>query len=143
MPNNRVLNALIVLVCFSLPATAEMTSCKLAYGLKGWSIFYKNYTGSGRVTCQNGQSVDVDIVAKGGGLTIGKSVVDHGIGAFSEVKSIREIFGTYLAISGHAGATKSVEGWAMTKGEVSLALSGQGRGFDLGFSVGGFTILKK
>jgi hypothetical protein len=59
------------------------------------------------------------------------------------VKGVSEIFGTYVAADGHAGATKSAEGWAMTKGEVSLALSGTGRGFDLGFAFSGFTIQRK
>jgi hypothetical protein len=32
---------------------------------------------------------------------------------------------------------------AMTKGEISLALAGSGRGWDVGVSIGGFTITKK
>jgi hypothetical protein len=64
-------------------------------------------------------------------------------GAFSGVKDISEIFGTYFAVDGHAGAPKSAEGRAMTKGKVSLALRGTGRGFDLGFSFGAFTIERK
>jgi len=31
----------------------------------------------------------------------------------------------------------------MTKGEISLALSGSRRGWDVGVSIGGFTITKK
>ena len=73
-------------------------------------------------------------------MTFGKSEIDNGRGIFSKVKDISEIFGTYVAADVHVGATKSVEGWVMSKGEVSLALSGKGRGFDLGFSFGTFTI---
>ena len=73
-------------------------------------------------------------------MTLGKSEIDNGRGRFTQVKDISEIFGTYVAVDGHAGATKSVEGWAMSKGEVSLALSGRGRGFDLGVAIGAFTI---
>ena len=118
-------------------------TCKFTYDLKGWSLFYKEYKGAGVVACQNGQRANVNIVAKGGGLTIGKSEIENGTGVFSEVKSIHEVFGTYASIDVHAGATKSVEAWALTKGEVSLALFGKGRGFDLGFSFGGFTIKRK
>ena len=125
---------------YSASAIAEMTNCKIRYSLKGWSFFYKEYRGSGLITCSNGQSSKVSIITRGGGLTVGKSEISNGKGTFSKVKNINEIFGTYVAVSGHAGATTSVEGQAMTKGEVSLALSGKGRGFDLGFTLGAFTI---
>ena len=46
----------------------------------------------------------------------------------------------YISADGHAAATRAAEGWAMSKGEVSLALSGTGRGVSIGFSFGGFTI---
>lgn len=71
---------------------------------------------------------------------MGKSEIDSGTGVFSDLKSIDEIYGTYVSVDGHAGAIKSVEGRAMTKGEVSLAMSGKGRGFDIGFSIAGVTI---
>jgi hypothetical protein len=125
------------------PATAQMTTCRMVYNLKGWSFLYKEYKGSGTVTCANGESASVRIVARGGGITFGKSEILGGEGTFTEVKGVSEIFGTYVAADGHAGATKSAEGWAMTKGEVSLALSGTGRGFDLGFAFSGFTIQRK
>lgn len=73
-------------------------------------------------------------------MTLGKSEINNGKGVFSEVKSINEIYGTYVVLGGHAGATKSVEAQVMTKGEVSLAISGKGRGFDLGVTLGAFTI---
>jgi hypothetical protein len=116
-----------------------MTVCKMTYILSGWSVFYKTYKGSGTVTCANGQSAGVRIVSKGGGVTFGKSEI-KGHGTFSKARDISEIFGSYVATGAHAGATKSVEAWSMTKGEVSLALSGKGRGFDVGFSFGSFTI---
>lgn len=117
-----------------------MTSCELHYNLRGWSFIYKKYTGTGSIHCQNGQSAAVNIESHSGGATIGKSEINDGHGVFSEVRNIRETFGTYVAAGGHAGATRSVEGQAMTKGEVSLALSGKGRGFDLGIAIGAFTI---
>lgn len=125
---------------FPLVANAGMTSCKLRYNLKGWSVIYKQYKGAGTITCKNGQRANVSIVTRGGGLTIGKSEIHKGKGAFSDVKNLQEIYGTYIALDSHAGATKSVEAQVMTKGEVSLAIYGTGRGMDLGISIGAFTI---
>ncbi len=63
---------------------------------------------------------------------MGKSEIDSGSGVFSVLKSNNEIYGTYVSIDdGRAGATKSVAGRAMNKGEVSLTMSGKGRGFDI------------
>ncbi len=101
---------------------------------------YKEYKGTGHVTCRNGQQANVAIVSRGGGFTMGKSEIDNGSGVISEVKDINEVYGTYVFLEGHAGATKSVEGLVMTKGEVSLVLTGSGRGFDLGVTLGAFTI---
>lgn len=135
----RILVVATAALFLAIPASAEMTVCKMTYILSGWSVFYKTYKGSGTVTCANGQSAGVRIVSKGGGLTFGKSEI-KGHGTFSKARDISEIFGSYVATGAHAGATKSVEAWSMTKGEVSLALSGKGRGFDVGFSFGSFTI---
>jgi hypothetical protein len=143
MSISRILATASASLLLALPATAAMTSCKMTYSIKGWSAFYKGYKGNGSVTCQNGQRASVSVVTRGGGVTFGRSEIDNGAGAFSGVKDISEIFGTYFAVDGHAGATKSAEGRAMTKGKVSLALRGTGRGFDLGFSFGAFTIERK
>jgi hypothetical protein len=82
----------------------------------------------------------VSLSAKGGGLTVGKSSIEEGHGEFSALGSVDELFGTYLAAEAHAGAVKSAGAQVMTKGEVSLALSGTGRGLDLGVVFGAFTI---
>jgi len=118
------------------------TVCSMDYTLKGWSAFYKTSTGSGTITCENGQTANVKISAKGGGLTAGKSEVREGHGKFSEVADIKELFGSYANGSASAGAGKSSEAQAMTKGEVSLALAGKGTGVDLGISFGKFTITR-
>lgn len=128
------------LLVFSFPAHAAITSCKVIYNLEGWSFFYKEYKGEGVVTCNNGQQANVLMVSRGGGLTFGKSKIDRGQGVFSGVYSINEIFGNYISMSGHAGLVTSVEGQAMTKGEVSLVLSGKGRGVDLGLVLSAFSI---
>ncbi|QNP41497.1 hypothetical protein [Lysobacter solisilvae (ex Woo and Kim 2020)] len=115
-------------------------SCKLSFNLAGWSIFYKTATGTGMVTCDNGQSLPVRIRAKGGGLTIGKSRIENGSGEFSGVYTINDVLGTYASSEAHAGASKSAKAMAMTKGSVSLALAGKGKGWDLGIAFGKFVI---
>lgn len=140
---------LIALVCIAgvfaaAPAVAAdpaaKVKCEMKFTLKGWSAFYKRANGTGTITCSNGQSAQVKLEARGGGLTAGKSSIENGRGEFSAVKDIEEIFGSYADAEAHAGAVKSSGARAMTKGEVSLALSGTGRGWDLGIALGRFTI---
>jgi hypothetical protein len=97
-------------------ATATTTVCRMDYTLKGWSAFYKTSHGSATLTCDNGQTAHAKIEARGGGLTAGKSEVRDGHGKFSEVADIKELFGTYANASAAAGAVKSSEAQAMTKG---------------------------
>jgi hypothetical protein len=119
------------------------TQCRLRFDLRGWSAFYKVANGSGRITCNNGQTARVTIEAKGGGLTFGKTRIRNGIGKFSDVSNIRELFGTYVSSGADAGAGKSTVAMALTKGDVSLALAGKGTGFNLGVSFGKFTISRR
>ena len=63
--------------------------------MSGWSAFYKRASGTGTVTCNNGQTANVKLEARGGGLTAGKSSIENGTGEFSNVKNIEEIFGSY------------------------------------------------
>jgi hypothetical protein len=114
--------------------------CTMKFSMSGWSAFYKRASGTGTVTCNNGQTAAVKLEARGGGLTAGKSSIENGTGEFSNVKNIEEIFGSYANSEAHAGAVKSSGAQAMTKGEVSLALAGTGRGWDLGIAFGKFTI---
>ena len=121
---------------------AANVKCTISFEMKGWSAFYKTATGSGTVTCDNAQSMHVKLSAKGGGLTVGKSSIEEGHGEFSAVAGLSEILGSYASAEAHAGAVQSASGQVMTKGEVSLALSGKGRGFDLGVAFGKLTISK-
>jgi hypothetical protein len=121
-------------------AAAAEVSCKLTFTMSGWSAFYKTSSGTGTIKCSNGQSMNVKLSAKGGGLTVGKSTIEDGKGEFSAVKSVSELLGSYVAAEAHAGAVKSAKAQVMTKGEVSLALSGTGRGWDLGIAFGKLTI---
>jgi len=144
MKRLSILFPLLLAVAMALPlGAAKTTKCEMKYTLAGWSAFYKVAPGSGTITCDNGQSAKVTLEAKGGGLTAGKYKIRDGIGKFSEVGDISEVLGTYVASAAEAGAVKSTSAGAMTKGEVSLALTGKGTGFNLGISFGKFTITKK
>jgi hypothetical protein len=129
-----------------LPAgqlAAADVDCQLSFTLSGWSAFYKTAKGSGTISCDSGQSMRVRLVAKGGGLTFGKSSIEDGVGEFSGVHDIIETLGTYASAEAHAGAVKSSKAAVVTKGEVSLALSGTGRGWDIGVGFGKFTISRE
>ena len=140
----RILVACAMLACLPTAATAGGdVSCKLSFQMSGWSAFYKESSGSGTIKCSNGQSMAVTLRARGGGLTFGKSTIDDGRGEFSGVSSINELIGTYVSAEAHAGAVKSAKAQVLTKGEVSLALSGTGSGWDVGVAVGNFIIAKR
>jgi len=138
-----ILAALVAAIFLASPASAAFIRCKLQYQISGWSFLYKQYRGTGVVSCSDGTRADVNIVSRGGGVTFGRTDIDDGRGTFSDVREISEVYGTYAAADGHAAAVAAAEGMAMTKGPVSLALSGTGRGFNLGFAFSGFTIRPK
>lgn len=115
-------------------------ACTLRFSLSGWSIFYKHAEGNGVVTCANGQSMRVVIAARGGGLTVGKTHIDNGTGKFTRVHHIDDVLGTYAQGDASIGALKAGTAQVLTKGDVSLALSGAGEGIALGISVGGVTL---
>ena len=114
--------------------------CKLDYNLTGWSLVYKHTTGTGQITCNNGQSMAVRVSAKALGLTAGKWQIDNGKGRFTDVHNIHEVLGRYVQASANAGIVKSGEAQVLSKGNVSLALAGGGEGVNLGVDVGAFTI---
>jgi hypothetical protein len=113
----------------------------MSFQLSGWSVFYKTASGSGTVRCSNGQSLHVKLRAKGGGLTFGKTRITDGIGKFSGISNVREVLGHYANAEAHAGAEdKAADAQVLTKGNVSLALSGKGSGWNLGVAFGAFII---
>lgn len=134
----------LALTLLAAPATFAQgeanVDCEMSFSMKGWSAFYKTASGTGTIKCSNGQTLAVKLSAKGGGLTVGKSSIEDGHGEFSAVHNIEEVLGSYIAAEAHAGAVKSAKAQVMTKGEVSLALSGKGRGWDLGVAFGKLTI---
>jgi hypothetical protein len=124
-------------------AHAGDTKCTMDFKMSGWSAFYKTASGTGSIRCSNGQSMKVKLRAKGGGLTVGKSTIENGKGEFSSISGgISELLGSYIAAEAHAGAVNSAQANVMTKGEVSLALSGTGKGWDLGIAFGKLSITK-
>jgi hypothetical protein len=125
----------------SAPASAAgKFDCEMRFSLTGWAAIYKHAEGNGVITCNNGESMHVNIVARGGGLTAGKYQVDDGKGKFSDVSSLSEVLGSYAQGEANAGLVKSGTAQVLTKGTVSLALAGKGEGVDLGISFGKFTI---
>ena len=139
-----ILGACALLAVLPTAATAGgNVSCELRFQMSGWSIFYKESSGSGTIKCSNGQSMAVKLRARGGGLSFGKSTIDDGRGEFSGVSNIDELIGSYASAEAHAGAVKSAKAQVVTKGEVSLALSGTGRGWDVGVAFGNFIISRR
>lgn len=136
----RVL-ALCVAMAAAPAAMAGELTCKMTYSLAGWSAFYKTASGTGTVTCDNGQRLNITIQAKGGGLSFGKYKIENGFGQFGNVNTVRDVLGSYATAEAHAGvADKTASAQAMTNGDVSLALSGKGEGWDLGVAFSKFTI---
>ena len=117
--------------------------CELRYNLSGWSAFYKTSSGTGTITCENGASIPVKITAKGGGLTVGRTTITDGRGRFTGAYALNDLLGTYAAAEVHASASRATDAQAMTKGDISLALAGTGRGWSLGIGFGKFVIERR
>lgn len=136
-----MIGVLFALLLNSAGASAAAdVKCTMKFRMEGWSAFYKTASGTGTIKCSNGQTAAVKLDAKGGGLTFGKSSIEDGHGEFSGATGVQELLGSYVSAEAHAGAVKSSKASVMTKGEVSLALSGTGRGWDLGVAFGKLTI---
>ena len=120
--------------------SSEVFDCSLRYNLEGWSFFYKEANGTGTITCDNGESAKVRLQARGGGISFGKTSITGGQGKFHSERSLNELYGVYLSAEAHAGASTSSSAQIVTKGDVSLALRGTGKGIDLGVAFGSFKI---
>ena len=122
------------------PVSADPSiSCTMTYKLSGMSLVFKLYEGKGNISCSNGQRAPVELSSKSIGFTIGKSEIE-GTATFTSVKNLNELYGSYLSLEGHAGATQSFDGQVLTRGEISLVLSGKGRGLDIGVTLGELSI---
>lgn len=138
-----ILQLFVTATVFAADEKNTSAECYMDFSLKGWSVFYKTAEGKGKVTCSNGQHADVKISVKGGGLSFGKMEILNGKGTFSEVLNIDEIFGGYIAAEAHAGAGKSGQASVYTKGDISLALTGSGRGVNIGIDFGRLEISRR
>lgn len=138
----KLIVGVLLAAALALPAHAG-TVCRLTFSMTGWSFFYKTAEGNGTILCDNGQSANVAVWSKGGGVTFGRSKIKDGTGRFTEVDQLDDLFGTYVQTEAHAGAGKSAKASAMTKGTVSLSLTGKGKGVDVGVSFGKFVIEKR
>lgn len=134
----KLLLSLVLLTPFSSGAATK--SCSIRYNLTGWSFFYKAYKGSGTVHCTNGQSRRVSLTLHGGGLTLGVGEIQKGIGKFSGIKNLQDIYGTYFTVDVHAGFARSAEARALVKGYIAGGGVGTGGGYNLGFALSGLTI---
>lgn len=135
--------AALALLFASAPAQSREIDCEMRFELSGWSVFYKRSSGSGTIRCNNGQVMKVVLEARGGGLSFGKSKIVNGVGEFSGVHDISDLLGGYASAEAHAGASKSAKASVVTKGEVSLALSGTGKGWDVGVAFGSLVIKRR
>jgi hypothetical protein len=122
----------------AVAATAPI-KCHLTYSLAGWSALYQHASGSGQVVCDNGERRAVTLTLHGGGLTAGKFRVS-GKGDISNVYGIHDVFGSYAQAGASAGAVNSGTAQVLTKGTVSIALTGTGEGVNLGVAVDKFDI---
>jgi hypothetical protein len=124
-------------------ANAASAHCTLHYTMSGGGAFYKHSTGSGEITCDNGQRLAVSIESKGGGLTFGHSKIEDGVGKFSPVADVHDLIGGYATAEANAGAGEASKAQVVTKGSISLALTGKGSGATLGVSFGSFIISER
>jgi len=106
-------------------------SCKMQFTMKGWAAIYKSAEGMGTITCSNGETLDVALESKGVGLAAGKAELTDARGVFSPVERSEELLGTWIGRSATAAAGEAAGAAAFVKGEISLAVYGQGEGAGL------------
>ncbi|NOQ17399.1 MAG: hypothetical protein GQ581_10105 [Methyloprofundus sp.] len=131
---------LSVAILMSCSYAAQAMDCNITYNLKGWSAFYKTATGTGMLSCSNGQSANVKLNLKGGGFTIGVIDITAGKGKVFGVKSINDVFSGHFTMGAHAGFIKSVEGRLVPHKTGVLRMHGKGTGYNIGFYLGALKI---
>lgn len=140
----KIIAILVLSTVLSLPASSQAidreVSCTLEFSSTQWSVLYEHAEGTGTVACDNGKKMEVDISAKGVGLTAGKWRIRNGTGKFTRVAKIRDVLGNYAALSANAGLMKAGTVQVLTNDRVSLVLAGSGDGFDAGVTISQFRI---
>jgi hypothetical protein len=109
----------------------DKISCEMEFSMKGWAAIYRTAQGSGTITCSNGEKMDVVLDSSGVGVAAGKGEVTGARGVFSPVEHTEELFGNYIGRSAAAAAGDANVASAFVKGDVSLAVYGQGKGIGL------------
>jgi len=135
-----LVGGILLYISLALGLGIGVLAAMIVFGRRVQKSVYKKADGRGHVRCDNGQSANVLIHVRGGGLTAGKFSIENGKGEFTNVKGLHEVYGEYANAGANAGAVKSAESSVMTKGEVSLAITGTGRGFNLGVDLSKFEI---
>lgn len=136
-------------------------SCHMDFNLRGWSAIYRNAigtvsvgdrirertrrsrkttSGSGTVTCTNGQIMNINVTARGGAESVGQYQLRDGYGTFTNVTGIGQVLGSYRRTPTHAVAMAGRSASAMAKGNIGLVISGDGGGWDIGTGFPSFTI---
>ena len=143
------LGALGLTLLVALPALAgeekgeSKIKCEMEFSMKGWAALYRTASGSGTITCSNGETLDVELESRGFGLAAGEAEVSDARGVFSPVAKTEELLGTYIGRSAVAAAGEADAAGAFTKGEVSLAVYGEGKGKGLAEGGAKLTIKRK
>jgi len=145
---SRSLTLLVAIVAATMiPPTAALAAelrCSLSYNMSGGGAFYKRSSGDGVVRCSDGSALVVKLASRGGGLTFGQSTIVDGVGKFSPISNIRDVIGGYATAEANAGSGSGAsKAQVVTKGTISLALSGTGTGRTLGVSFGSFIISER
>lgn len=143
------LGALGLVVLVALTARAEdekpqsKIKCEMEFSMKGWAALYRTASGSGTITCSNGETIDVELESRGFGLAAGEAEVSDARGVFSPVAKTEQLLGTYIGRSAVAAAGAADAAGAFTKGDVSLAVYGEGEGKGLAAGGARVTIKRK
>lgn len=140
----KIIAVLGLAAALSVPHSARTAdrevSCTLKFSSTQWSALYEHAEGTGTVTCDDGKRMEVDISAKGLGITAGKWKIERATGKFTQVAKLRDVLGNYAALSANVGLVKAGTVQVLTNGKVSLVLAGSGDGFDAGVTISQFKI---
>lgn len=138
-----------VIIMFSPHLTAaletddEKLECRISFSSDEWSAAYARMVGQGVVSCNDGSSQPVWLWAEGVGVTAGMWKITDGKGRFHNVVRIDDVLGEYISLSGDIGISKAVTARILSKGEVTLSLTGKGEGFDVGIAINKVKITAK
>lgn len=114
--------------------------CTLRFTARQWSPLRGAVTGTGMLMCTDGSAVPVIVDASGPGITAERWNITDGWGVFDHVTRMEDALGRYTAIEGDIGVSAAGTVQTLTKGKLSLGLSGKGKGFVAGIAIRNFSI---